>query len=183
MSKNPNDERKIETHGGAYVEGDVNVEGDFVGRDKIIINNTVLPTIACHICGKLCQPEDAYSCKRCRQFTCTSHRTESGSPFCPDCAERVRLEHLLSNPDGEIRLQAIQQLFKKADIQTIYPTMKRLRFEANPVVRYWLFYTLGRVGGREAQEFLQKSLQHETDAFVRRGIEEALQIITSTKIP
>ena len=97
--------------------------------------------------------------------------------------KRVKLERLLTNRDDDTRLNAIQMLSKIGDTKTIRPIKNRLEVETNPVVRYWLYFTLGHIGGKEAEKILKKSLHLEADTFARQGIEEGLQQIASKKIP
>jgi hypothetical protein len=47
----------------------------------------------------------------------------------------------------------------------------------DPTERYWIYITLGDIGGDASIAFLRRAVDHESDAFGRRGIEEALHEI------
>jgi hypothetical protein len=142
------------------------------------INITLLEPAECYVCGKFCLPKEAYRCKRCRHVVCTSHQRKTDVPLCPSCIKTV--EAKLSDPNDDDRLDAAQELCAIKDQLTLPAVVRRFRIETNPVVKYWLVYALGNIGGEEAHTELKSASTQESDDFVRQGIEEALQLIEST---
>jgi hypothetical protein len=49
------------------------------------------------------------------------------------------------------------------------------RRNADPTQRYWIYLTLREVGGESSQRALRDALERETNAFARRGLDEALR--------
>ncbi len=87
------------------------------------------------------------------------------------------LRSLNEGGPGE-RSETARQLGYLRDPAAIPILEKRWRLEYDPTVRYWLAIALGWIGERGATEALQRLRHAEEDAFVRSGIEEALNIIT-----
>jgi hypothetical protein len=156
---------------GQTVQTQYNAAGD--------INITILEPAECYICGKLCLPKEAYRCRRCRHVVCISHQQKIDMPLCPNCIMMVDVEARLTDPNDDVRLDAAQALCALKDQSTLPTVARCFRIETNPLVKYWLAYALGNIGGEEARTELKSASAQESNDFVRQGIEEALQLIES----
>lgn len=61
------------------------------------------------------------------------------------------------------------------DQAIVFLTRQVREFKDDPVSRYWVYHTLGAIGGPRVEKLLRTAIRSEDDDFARGGAEEALE--------
>lgn len=165
------DQKSQRVHNQINIAGDVNIE-----KVNIEIKKKIRE---CSECGKIRYHDEVYRCRRCKQYFCNNHQPINAKiPFCSNCALLTRIEKLMSSPDDSVRLDATQKICALKDRSTLPVLKRRLKVESYPIVKHWLYYALGKIGGEEAYKLLKNAESQENNAFVLQGVLDGLESIT-----